>query len=99
MRPERRWICLYPGMVSRGRFTALDGPQQLDVLGDVGVFIAEKARQGAYSLYYMVNGFFVEVRLQRIPVMSASLCSFTDRDPLFGEMLDALPVDPAALVG
>ncbi len=98
MLTPRRLICLPPGMVTYRSFTALDGTHQLDVLGDEGVFLAERACGGAYSLYYMVNSFYVEIRLDPRTPAEITFRSFTPDDPQFDEQVEALPVDPCRLL-
>ena len=85
-------------MVTYKHFSALDGTDQLDVLGDEGVFLAERFAGGVYSLYYLVHDFYVDIRLEADPGTRITLLCFTRDDPQFNALLEALPVDPARLL-
>jgi hypothetical protein len=86
-------ICRSQGMVTHDRFNALDGSRQLDVLVDEGVYLTERSWGAAYSLYYQVGSFYVEIKLVAVRGARVSIHTFTQHDPEFNDLIDAVPID------
>ncbi len=79
-------------------FCRSSGMQQLTVLAANAEWLAEQDTGDVSSLYCILFVFYVELRFFTTKQPGIRIMCFTDGDPPFEQLVDALPVDPKALL-
>ena len=79
-------------------FCRLNALQQLATIAEHADWLTERSGEECSCLYCMLADFYVEVRFIYRDTPGIRITAFTGQDPVFDQLLDALPVDPGTLL-
>ncbi len=79
-------------------FLALRGRERLEAVAEQACFITERSGEHHSSVYYKLDGFYVEMIFLHHPDPRLVLIAFTEKDEQFEGLVNALPVDPGELL-